>query len=186
MYVFSFAIVLWEVASGGGVPYAGLSPLQAAVGVVQHGLRPPLPAQGHPALARLMVACWAQQPAARPAFSAVVERLEALEAQLREAGNDNENAARSGGDVRRRPRERLLCTHAPGKVISALAPARVCLPARLNIWSRSRRCHYVLPNKIKFERHGLAHGHARALGQGRLDGRLHGALHGGCRGGDTP
>ncbi len=97
--VFSFAIVLWEVASGGGVPYAGLSPLQAAVGVVQHGLRPPLPAQGHPALARLMVACWAQQPAARPAFSAIVERLEALEAQLREAGNDNENAARSGGDV---------------------------------------------------------------------------------------
>ena len=92
--VFSYAIVLWEVASGGGVPYAGLSPLQAAVGVVQHGLRPQLPATSHPALARLMVACWAQQPAARPTFSALAEQLEALEVHLREAAGDG--AARPG------------------------------------------------------------------------------------------
>lgn len=37
--VFSFGIVLWELLTG-QVPYLGLTPLQAAVAVVQKGLRP--------------------------------------------------------------------------------------------------------------------------------------------------
>ena len=39
--VFSFGIVVWELLTG-QVPYLGLTPLQAAVAVVQKGLRPPM------------------------------------------------------------------------------------------------------------------------------------------------
>ena len=38
--VFSFGILMWELVSGGDIPYPGYTPLQAAVGVVQRGLRP--------------------------------------------------------------------------------------------------------------------------------------------------
>lgn len=80
--VFSFGILLWEVATGGAVPYAGFTPLQAAVGVVQKGLRPTLPEGGHPALCRLMTSCWDTSPGARPDFSTLVVQLDALVAQL--------------------------------------------------------------------------------------------------------
>jgi len=74
--VFSFAVLLWEVASGGAVPYAGLTPLQAAIGVMQRGLRPA--GHAHPPLAPIMEACWAADPTSRPAFSVLVQQLEAL------------------------------------------------------------------------------------------------------------
>jgi tRNA A-37 threonylcarbamoyl transferase component Bud32 len=80
--VFSFGILLWEIATGGAVPYAGFTPLQAAVGVVQKGLRPTLPEAGHPALCRLMTSCWDTSPGARPDFSTLVVQLDALTAQL--------------------------------------------------------------------------------------------------------
>ncbi|GKB69620.1 serine/threonine-protein kinase STY17-like protein [Tanacetum coccineum] len=51
--VFSFAIVLWELLTG-EVPYSYLTPLQAAVGVVQQGLRPTIPKQTHPKLTKLL------------------------------------------------------------------------------------------------------------------------------------
>ncbi|KAF5766727.1 putative dual-specificity kinase TKL-Pl-4 family [Helianthus annuus] len=51
--VFSFAIVLWELLTG-EVPYSYLTPLQAAVGVVQQGLRPTIPKQTHPKQAELL------------------------------------------------------------------------------------------------------------------------------------
>ena len=35
--VFSYGILLWELVSGGDIPYSGYTPLQAAVGVVQRG-----------------------------------------------------------------------------------------------------------------------------------------------------
>ena len=37
--VFSFGVVIWELLTG-QIPYPGLTPLQAAVAVVQKGLRP--------------------------------------------------------------------------------------------------------------------------------------------------
>ena len=45
--VFSFGIVLWELLTG-KVPYPGLSPLQAAIAVVQKGLRPPIQVSAYP------------------------------------------------------------------------------------------------------------------------------------------
>ena len=50
--VFSFGIVLWELLTG-RVPYSDMTPLQAAVGVVQQGLRPPIPTHIPPALAQV-------------------------------------------------------------------------------------------------------------------------------------
>lgn len=47
---------------------AALLLLQAAVGVVQRALRPPVPPGTPPALAQLMQSCWEQDPALRPTF----------------------------------------------------------------------------------------------------------------------
>lgn len=79
--VFSFGIVLWELLTG-KIPYAGMTPLQAAVGVVQKGLRPPIP-QGTPSgLAEIMEACWEANPDARPSFSQLYQMLAEVREQV--------------------------------------------------------------------------------------------------------
>ncbi|XP_024634910.2 serine/threonine-protein kinase STY46 [Medicago truncatula] len=72
--VFSFAIVLWELLTR-KLPYEHLSPLQAAVGVVQKGLRPKIPRHCHPKLVELLQWCWQQDPSLRPSFSEILEFL---------------------------------------------------------------------------------------------------------------
>lgn len=73
--VFSFAIVMWELLTC-KVPYSELTPLQAAVGVVQKGLRPPMPPNAPPALAELMQQCWQRKPESRPSFEDAKVRME--------------------------------------------------------------------------------------------------------------
>lgn len=73
--VFSYGILLWELVSGGDIPYSGYTPLQAAVGVVQRGLRPTVPATCHPVVAQVMQYCWQPDPNARPEFEQIVELL---------------------------------------------------------------------------------------------------------------
>lgn len=75
--VYSFAIVLWELLTI-KLPYEDLSPLQAAVGVVEQGLRPELPKNTHPKLSNLMQRCWEAIPANRPSFSQIRVELEEL------------------------------------------------------------------------------------------------------------
>lgn len=75
--VFSFGVVLWELLTC-KVPYADMTPLQAAVGVVQKCLRPPIPPECPPELAAIMEACWGASPAHRPAFRDLTPRLQAL------------------------------------------------------------------------------------------------------------
>ncbi|XP_009776329.1 serine/threonine-protein kinase STY46-like isoform X2 [Nicotiana tabacum] len=72
--VFSFGIVLWELLTG-KLPYEYLTPLQAAVAVVQKGLRPTPPTHTHPILVELLERCWQQDPCLRPEFSEILEIL---------------------------------------------------------------------------------------------------------------
>ncbi|KAJ6937210.1 LOW QUALITY PROTEIN: hypothetical protein NC652_011766 [Populus alba x Populus x berolinensis] len=84
--VFSFGMVLWELLTG-KIPYEYLTPLQAAVGVVQKGLRPTIPKNTQPKLAELLEKCWQQDPALRPDFSEIIEILQQI---AKEAGDYGE------------------------------------------------------------------------------------------------
>ncbi|CAK7329436.1 unnamed protein product [Dovyalis caffra] len=84
--VFSFGIVLWELLTG-KLPYEYLTPLQAAVGVVQKGLRPTMPKNTHPKLAELLEKSWQQDPALRPDFSEIINILQQI---AKEVGDDGE------------------------------------------------------------------------------------------------
>ncbi|XP_028783303.1 serine/threonine-protein kinase STY8-like [Neltuma alba] len=75
--VFSFGITLWELLTG-ELPYSYLTPLQAAVGVVQKGLRPTIPRSIHPRLSELLQRCWQQDPKDRPEFSEIIEILQLI------------------------------------------------------------------------------------------------------------
>ncbi|XP_052196394.1 serine/threonine-protein kinase STY8-like [Diospyros lotus] len=86
--VFSFGIVLWELLTG-ELPYSFLTPLQAAVGVVQEGLRPTIPKHTHPKLAKLLESCWQQNPVLRPNFSEIMEILQQIAKEVEEHGNDH-------------------------------------------------------------------------------------------------
>ncbi|CAD6338256.1 unnamed protein product [Miscanthus lutarioriparius] len=72
--VFSFGIVLWELLTG-KIPYEFLTPLQAAIGVVQEGLRPVIPKGTNPKLAQLLEKCWQQSPLHRPDFTEILTTL---------------------------------------------------------------------------------------------------------------
>ncbi|CAL1412767.1 unnamed protein product [Linum trigynum] len=74
--VFSFAIVLWELLTS-KVPYDSMTPLQAALGVIQ-GLRPDLPQNIHPKLLDIMQRCWETDPGKRPSFFEITIELEKL------------------------------------------------------------------------------------------------------------
>ncbi|CAI9104762.1 OLC1v1003512C1 [Oldenlandia corymbosa var. corymbosa] len=75
--VFSFGIVVWELLTG-KLPYEYLTPLQAAIGVVQKGLRPTIPKHTPTKLAELLERCWQQDPALRPDFSEIIETLQQI------------------------------------------------------------------------------------------------------------
>jgi hypothetical protein len=62
----------------GGVPYDGFTPLQAAIGVVQRGLRPEIPPFVPEKLSLLAQQCWHQDPKQRPEFSEVLAVLEEM------------------------------------------------------------------------------------------------------------
>ncbi|XP_013643362.2 serine/threonine-protein kinase STY8 isoform X2 [Brassica napus] len=75
--VFSYAIVIWELLTG-DIPYAFLTPLQAAVGVVQKGLRPKIPKKTNPKVKGLLERCWQQDPKERPDFEEIIEMLQQM------------------------------------------------------------------------------------------------------------
>ncbi|XP_057490034.1 serine/threonine-protein kinase STY46-like isoform X1 [Actinidia eriantha] len=81
--VFSFGIVLWELLTG-KLPYEHLTPLQAAVGVVQKGLRPTIPRHTYPKMVELLERCWQQDPSLRPEFSEIIEILQDVSEKVTE------------------------------------------------------------------------------------------------------
>ena len=64
------------------MPYAGLNGIQAALAVMERGLRPDIPGHTPPLLAGLIRDCWQPVPEQRPGFSDIVERLQALYDEL--------------------------------------------------------------------------------------------------------
>uniref|UniRef100_A0A0E0LKG9 non-specific serine/threonine protein kinase n=1 Tax=Oryza punctata TaxID=4537 RepID=A0A0E0LKG9_ORYPU len=90
--VFSFGIVIWELLTR-KLPYEDMTPLQAAVAVVQKDLRPVIPADTHPTLAGLLQKCWQKDPALRPTFAEILDILNSIK----------EQAVRSSGHQKRHP-----------------------------------------------------------------------------------
>ena len=70
--VYSYGILLWEIMSG-DVPFRGLNQMQVAMGVVGNGIRPPIPNNCSPKIAKLIKSCWDQDPNKRPFMSQVVK-----------------------------------------------------------------------------------------------------------------
>lgn len=92
--VFSFGVVMWELLTC-KIPYSDMTPLQAAVGVVQKGLRPALPANCPAQLSALMSACWDASPLHRPSFKELTPQLQLLLDVVRE--DESRKASSKGG-----------------------------------------------------------------------------------------
>ncbi|KAA3474519.1 tyrosine-protein kinase SRK2-like isoform X2 [Gossypium australe] len=113
--VFSFGISFWELLTG-ELPYGLLTPLQAAVAVVQkvyksetisycanneeficliriilQSLRPTIPKHTHPRLRELLERCWLQDPSQRPNFSEIIDILKQIAKEVGDEGEDGCN-----------------------------------------------------------------------------------------------
>lgn len=75
--VFSFGIILWEIASR-EPPYRDISGTQVSIGVVERDLRPEIPKDTPEQFARLMKKCWERVPALRPTFKEIIHDLERM------------------------------------------------------------------------------------------------------------
>ncbi|KAG2636892.1 hypothetical protein PVAP13_2NG478903 [Panicum virgatum] len=98
--VFSFGIVLWELLTG-KLPYEDMTPLQAAVAVVQKDLRPTIAADTHPMLVDLLQRCWQKDPALRPTFAEIVDILNSIKEVVRSSGHHKRHSGRSHSGKRR-------------------------------------------------------------------------------------
>ncbi|KAJ0239693.1 Protein kinase superfamily protein [Hirschfeldia incana] len=75
--VYSFGVVLWELITL-QQPWNGLSPAQVVGAVAFQNRRLIIPPNTSPVLVSLMEACWADEPAQRPAFGGIVDTLKKL------------------------------------------------------------------------------------------------------------
>ncbi|XP_038062518.1 fibroblast growth factor receptor 3-like [Patiria miniata] len=75
--VWSFGVLLWEIVTLGGHPYPTLS-AKKVVSKVKTGYRMPRPDHCRLQLYQVMRACWTKNPAARPTFATITEKLGGL------------------------------------------------------------------------------------------------------------
>ncbi|KAK5841031.1 uncharacterized protein LOC108475308 [Gossypium arboreum] len=79
--VFSFGIALWEILTG-EEPYASMHCGAIIGGIVNNTLRPPIPERCDPEWRKLMEECWLFEPASRPSFTEITNRLRQMSAAL--------------------------------------------------------------------------------------------------------
>ncbi|KAF3457625.1 hypothetical protein FNV43_RR02283 [Rhamnella rubrinervis] len=72
--VFSFGIVMWEILTG-EEPYANMHCGAIIGGIVNNTLRPHIPKRCDSEWKRLMEDCWSADPATRPSFTEITNRL---------------------------------------------------------------------------------------------------------------
>ncbi|XP_038048240.1 tyrosine-protein kinase receptor Tie-1-like [Patiria miniata] len=73
--VWSFGVVLWEIATFGATPYPGIQSKLLAERL-QEGYRMPKPENCADEIYDLMMKCWQPQPSHRPSFKEITEALE--------------------------------------------------------------------------------------------------------------
>lgn len=79
--VYSFGIVMWELLTG-DEPYADMHCASIIGGIVNNSLRPQVPTWCDPEWKSLMESCWASEPAERPSFSEISQRLRNMAATM--------------------------------------------------------------------------------------------------------
>lgn len=73
--VYSYGVLLWELAAGGAPPYDGVTPCAMALSVVRDGARPRF-RDGAPApLVALSTVCWHGKPEQRPCTLDIVDAI---------------------------------------------------------------------------------------------------------------
>ncbi|XP_050550733.1 tyrosine-protein kinase receptor torso isoform X2 [Spodoptera frugiperda] len=75
--VWSFGVVVWEVATVGGSPYAAV-PAARLPRLLRAGYRMPRPNNCSPQLYDIMLSCWRTHPRDRPTFADLHQRLDEL------------------------------------------------------------------------------------------------------------
>ncbi|XP_038711204.1 uncharacterized protein LOC120005571 [Tripterygium wilfordii] len=79
--VYSFGIVMWELLTG-EEPYADMHCASIIGGIVNNTLRPQIPSWCDPEWKSLMESCWASDPAERPSFSEISQKLRNMAAAI--------------------------------------------------------------------------------------------------------
>ena len=79
--VWSYGILLWEIFSGGQMPYSGMSNAETREAVVKKGFRMPPPHKAPREIQQLMVECWSTEAEDRPTMADIVDYLQEVHAQ---------------------------------------------------------------------------------------------------------
>lgn len=87
--VWAFGILLWEIFSGGKMPYAGMTNAQTRDEVIRKGYRMPCPNNCPEQVYELMLECWKYAEADRPTMSDIVDYFKDLRAFYPVSGGDD-------------------------------------------------------------------------------------------------
>lgn len=81
--VFSYGIILWEIYAEQR-PYPKIHPYRIMYRVVHENLRPTIPDTCPPSYTALITDCVVENPAGRPTFKIIIERLKVLKEEVQE------------------------------------------------------------------------------------------------------